>query len=405
MQLNLSSLDKIKVILFSNIRIGRKINIPFPVFVWFLLPTIAVVAELLHHKINNYSIYKYVFWHTVEKTNLYLQYPGQFEDANHYGPFFSIIIAPFAILPDAVGVILWVWANTWFLYYAIRQLPISLKAKYIILLVAAIELMTASHNVQFNPMMAAWIILSYTFVKKGNDFWATFFIAAGFLVKIYGITGLLFFLFSKNKSKFTGSFLFWMVALICLPMVISSPSFIFQSYIDWKDSLVLKNTLNAVLGNMQDISVPGMIRRFFVYQDLSMAAVLLPAGLLFCLPLLRFSLYQNKVYQLYYLALTLITVVIFSSSAESPTYIIALCGVGIWFVLNAHHNKTSDKLLLGFVLLLTSLSPTDLFPRYIRNNFIIPYSLKALPCFVIWIVLIMKLTFQKSESLDYKEVL
>ena len=346
-----------------------------------------------------------MFWHTVEKTNLYLQYPAQFEDANHYGPFFSVIIAPFAILPDAVGVVLWVWANTWFLYYAIRQLPISLKAKYIILLVAAIELMTASHNVQFNPMMAAWIILSYTFVKKGNDFWATFFIAAGFLVKIYGITGLLFFLFSKNKSKFTGSFLFWMVALICLPMVISSPSFIFQSYIDWKDSLVLKNTLNAVLGNMQDISVPGMIRRFFVYQDLSMAAVLLPAALLFCLPLLRLSLYQNKVYQLYYLALTLITVVIFSSSAESPTYIIALCGVGIWFVLNVHHNKTSDKLLLGFVLLLTSLSPTDLFPRYVRNNFIIPYSLKALPCFVIWIVLIMKLTFQKSESLDYKEVL
>lgn len=398
-------MDKIKAILFSNIKFGKKINIPFPVFVWFLLPTIAVVAELLHHKINNYSIYKYVFWHTVEKTNLYLQYPAQFEDANHYGPFFSIIIAPFAILPDAVGVILWVLANTWFLYYAIKQLPISLKAKYIILLIAAIELMTASHNVQFNPMMAAWIILSYTFVKKGNDFWATFFIAAGFLVKIYGITGLLFFLFSKNKLKFTGSFLFWMVALICLPMLISSPSFIFQSYIDWKDSLVLKNTLNAVLGNMQDISVPGMIRRFFVYQDLSMAAVLLPAALLFCLPLLRLSLYQNKVYQLYYLALTLITVVIFSSSAESPTYIIALCGVGIWFVLNVHHNKTSDKLLLGFVLLLTSLSPTDLFPRYVRNNFIIPYSLKALPCFVIWIVLIMKLTFQKSESLDYKEVL
>ena len=398
-------LKKINQLLFSTIRIGKKVNIPFAVLVWFLLPLIAVFAELLHGKINNYLIYKYVFSHSLEQKSLYLFYPAQFEDCNHYGPFFSLIIAPFALLPDAVGVVLWVIANTWFLYFAIKQLPFTQKAIHIIFLVCAIELMTASHNVQFNPMLAAWIILSYTLVKKGNDFWATLFIVAGFMVKIYGIVGLLFFLFSDNKLKFIASFLFWSVVLFCLPMFISSPGFIVQSYIDWKDSLVLKDSQNSILGNMQDISVQGMIRRIFVYRQLPNIAVLLPAALLLGMPLLRLQLYKNVMFQMYYLALLLITVVIFSSSAESPTYIIAVCGTALWFVMNMHHNRKSDRLLLAFVILLTSLSPTDLFPRYIRQHFVVTYALKALPCFVVWLVVITKVAFAKNESLKSPEIL
>ena len=41
--------------------------------------------------------------------------------------------------------------------------------------------------------------------------------------------------------------------------------------------------------------------------------------------------------------------------------------------------------LLIFAFILTSLSPTDLFPRFIRNEVIVPYALKVLPCIVIWL--------------------
>jgi hypothetical protein len=34
---------------------------------------------------------------------------------------------------------------------------------------------------------------------------------------------------------------------------------------------------------------------------------------------------------------------------------------------------------------LTSFSPSDLFPKFIRDEFIKPYSLKALPCVLIWL--------------------
>jgi hypothetical protein len=40
--------------------------------------------------------------------------------------------------------------------------------------------------------------------------------------------------------------------------------------------------------------------------------------------------------------------------------------------------------LAGFVLVITSLGVTDLFPRFIIKTYILGYCLKALPCFVVF---------------------
>ena len=367
---------------------GRRI--PLATVIWFALALIAVLAELLHHKINNFLIFRQVFWHVIDQKNLYLPYPAEYEDHNFYGPVFSFIIAPFAVLPVWLGVICWVLANGFLLFYAITQLPLTEKAKRCIFLIAAIEFMTSSHNVQFNPIVAAFIILSYTFVHKQKDFWATFFIALGFLAKLYGIAGILFFVFSKHKLKFAGSFLFWLMVLFCLPMLISSPGFIIQTYKDWVHTLTLKNLHNITLEyvSMQDLTVMGIIRRTFRYAELSGLAVIIPAALLLALPLLRFKLYNNLVFQLYYVCLSLITVVIYSSSAESATYVIAMVGVALWFVLNMHKKNTWNTFVLIFALFITSLSSTDLVPQIIRHDIVRTYALKALPCFVVWLILI-----------------
>lgn len=387
--------------LFNNIRLGANRKIPFAYIIWFAFAIIAVLAELLHHSINNYLIYKNVFWHLIQQKNLYLYYPDQYQDHNLYGPIFSYIIAPFAILPDWLGVIFWVLFNAIFLFYAIKQLPLTKKAIITIFLIAAIDFMTSSHNVQFNPMVAAFIILSYTFIQKEKDFWAAFFIALGFLAKLYGIAGILFFVFSRHKIKFLSSFLFWMVVLFVLPMLISSPAFTIQTYKDWLTTLSEKNLHNEIMSevNMQDLSVMGIIRKTFNYPSLSNVIVIVPTALLLGLPLLRFKLYQNTVFQLYYLALALITVVIFSSGAESATYVIATAGVAIWFVLTMHKATAFDKIVLVFVLLVTSLSSTDLVPQIIKHNIIRTYALKAMPCFIVWLILLYHVAFKKKEAL------
>ena len=370
----------------------------FAVFSWFLLGFIAVFAELFHHSINNYLIFKGVFWHTLHQQHLYIAYPGEYSDVNHYGPFFSFVIAPFALLPDWLGVLCWCAANIFILYYAIQKLLPQQSLQQTVLMVAAVEAMTAIHNVQFNPMLTAWIIFSFVLVEKGEDFWATLFIAAGFFVKLYGIVGVVFFCFSKNKLLFIGSLVFWFVVAACLPMLYSSPGFVLRSYGQWLNVLVEKNAENVNIHRHWgiDISVMGMIRRIFSYDALKNYQVIIPALIALGLPLLRFSCYGSKVFRIYYLCLLLISVVIFSSSAESPTYIIAVTGVAVWFSLHNGEQSFINKLVIALVLVMTSLVVTDFFPAYIRNRWIMPYSLKAFPCFLAWLVIVYRLLFEKK---------
>jgi hypothetical protein len=384
--------------LLGSVRITKTKSVPVIAIGWFALAVFSFAVQLIKKSYNNYHIFKGSFWHAVQQTNLYAAYPNEYFDVSHYGPFFSVVIAPFAVLPDVIGCTLWCLLNAALLYYAILQLPFNQKGKLLVLLICLVEMATSMHNVQANPLVASWLVLSYVLVEKRKDFWAAAFIAAGFMVKIYGIVGLLFFVFSKKKFTFSWSFLFWMGLFFVLPMAFSSPSFIIQSYKDWAQVLAEKNGQN-IDSVMQNISVIGMIQRIFVIrQDINLY-VLAPAAILMLLPLLRFSQYKSLLFRLTYLCILLITIVVFSTGAESSTFIIAMVGVAAAFV--AYPQSKWTVAILIFALLLTSFSTTDLFPRYVREHFLRPYSLKALPCFIVWLLLVAQLywkDFNKQES-------
>ncbi len=363
----------------------------FPVIIWYILAAIGAILKIRlgESKYNNFILFRQVFWHTIQQTNLYSEYPLEYFDTNHYGPFFSVIIAPFVLMPAPVGVFFWCMANAAILLYAIKQLPVNRKNQNIILLIGLVEMMTSIENVQFNCIMASWIILSYVLVQNEKDFWAAFFIIAGTLVKLYGIAGICFFLFSNHKREFIFGLIFWLLALFLLPMVISSFSFVINSYQDWYHSLVQKNAKNVINDDGKiNLSVMGLVHRIFKIH-LSNSIVLISAALLYLLPFTRFSQYKNISFRLHYLALLLIGVVIFSTSAESATYIIAMTGVGIWFIVQK--KNAINIALLIFAIVITSLSPTDFFPKLIRENYVFTYGLKALPCFFIWLSLLYHL--------------
>ena len=109
---------------------------------------------------NNYLLYKYVFVHTLEQKNLFLQYPDIFFDSNHYGVFFSALIAPFAILQDGVGMIAWNIANTIIFLFALYKLPFSDKKKSFFAWLCLQEFITASLYYQFNVALTGLLVLS-----------------------------------------------------------------------------------------------------------------------------------------------------------------------------------------------------------------------------------------------------
>lgn len=349
--------------------------------------------------INNYLIFKGVFFNTIDEKNLYLRYPELYSDMNHYGIFFSLLIAPFAVMPDWMGIALWNVANTAIFLYAIHKLPFSDAKKALFALLCLQEFITAAVSLQFNVALVGLLMLSATFIYERKEVQSATAIVVGIFVKLYGIVGLSQFFFIKNKVKFILSGIVIAVLCLCIPMIYSSPQFVIQSYSDWATSLISKNNDNQILGNMQDISLMGFVRRILGDASISNLTFLAFGVPLFALPYIRIKQYKNYAFQLMILASTLLFLVLFSSGSESPTYIIAVAGVMIWFTLQ----KEKTPLIIGllvFVIILTCFSPSDLFPKFIKQNYIIKYSLKAVPCIVVWLRVIYELMTKDFEK-DY----
>lgn len=367
-------------------------NKTWAIVLWFGLALIAVLLDLFHEKTNNYIIFKHVYIHTLQQVNLYLEYPQQYVDVNLYGPVFSMVMAPFTFLPDWLGIICWGMFNTGILYFAIRKLPIQGKWQNAIIILSAHEMMNAASWLQSNPLIAACIIFGFVFIHEGKNVWALFFIMLGTFIKIYGIVGFAFFFFTKDKINFIKWSIIWTVAFFVLPMILAPPSFIIQSYKDWYEALqfkALKNVNPNDANDYQDICVMGMIRRIFNLPNFKNIIITIPAVIIFGLQYLRYKYFLDIRYRLYLLCLVLIMVVIFTSSAESPTYIIAFPAMCIWYVMQQKTKMVNAVFI--FTLLLTSFSYSDIFTPWLRENIIRPYALKALPGFVLWIIIVWQI--------------
>ena len=372
--------------------------------IYLLVAVLSAIAKLNGGplKYNNYLIFTNVFYNTLHENNIYLHYPDIHFDSNHYGVFFSILIAPFAMLPDWLGMPLWNVANTLVFLFAIHKLPFSNQKKAFFAWLCLQEFITAAVSLQFNIALAGLLMLSAIYIYERKETQSAFFIMIGFFVKLYGVAGLSAFFFVKNKITSIGALIAFGILFIVLPMLLSSSHFGIQSYADWFQSLSEKNVSNQVLGNRQDFSLMGIVRRVLGDASISNLTFLIPGMAVFALPYLRIKQYQNLPFQLLILSSTLLFIVLFSSGSESPTYIIAVAGVMIWFLIQKEKTPFVIGLLI-FVIILTCFSFSDLFPKFIKENYIIKYSLKALPCCFVWFRVIYELLtkdFQKDYKLD-----
>lgn len=367
---------------------------------YLIVSVVTAISKYCGSDYNNYKIFKNVFYNARAATNLYAFYPEQYWDCNHYGILFSLIIAPFALLPDWLGMILWNLANVSLLIYAINCLPFSQTKKAIFAWLCLQELITALLSFQFNVALTALLILSACFIIRQKEVKSAAAILIGTFVKIYGIVGLSSFFFIRNKKKFIAAFLVLALVFFCLPMLFFGAGFTVQSYADWYIRLLEKNQANLAATSGQDISLMGVFRRIFHRPDIS-NLVFLAIGLpIFALPYLRIKQYSNIYFQLLIVASTLLFVVLFSSGSESPTYIIAVAGVMIWFSIQKRKTYWV-YFLLFFVMLLTCFSPSDIFPAYFRRQYINTYSLKALPCIIVWLQIIVELLTVKDFDKKY----
>jgi len=149
---------------------------------------------------------------------------------------------------------------------------------------------------------------------------------------------------------------------------------------------------------MQDISVFGMVRRVAGHPEWSNLPLLLVGLLAFGSTYLRFDKFRQEGFQLLMLASVLLFTVLFSTGSEQNTYLIAMVGVAVWFVIQPHPIKKWQWGMLAFVFIFTSMAPSDLFPRFLYKNYMQPYSLMAFPCLLVWIVIVYEMLFKQSKD-------
>lgn len=351
---------------------------------WTLLAVVAGLTKIAPHRHNNFLIFRGVFWHTIQKLSLYDFYPTEYNDHNHYGPIFSLVIAPFAVVPDAIGLLGWLVVLALGMYYAVRRLPLEEGRQIFLYWFCAHELLTALQMQQFNIAIAAIIIGSFAAIEKGREVTAAFLIVLGTFVKLYGIVGLAFFFFVKRKPRFILALIGWSVVCFVAPMLISSPEYVVGQYVEWYERLAAKNGENT-FSLMQNISLLGMIRKASGSASYSDLLVILPGLALFGLPYLRFGQYRHLAFRYAILSSVLLFVVLFSTGSESSTYIIPFAGIALWYTTSPWKRSGWDVALLVFAFVLSSLSPSDLFPRSLREAYVLPYALKALPPTLIWL--------------------
>ena len=351
---------------------------------WTLLAVVAGLTKIAPHRHNNFLIFRGVFWHTIQKLSLYDFYPTEYNDHNHYGPIFSLVIAPFAVVPDAIGLLGWLVVLALGMYYAVRRLPLEEGRQIFLYWFCAHELLTALQMQQFNIAIAAIIIGSFAAIEKGREVTAAFLIVLGTFVKLYGVVGLAFFFFVKRKPRFILALIGWSIVCFVAPMLISSPEYVVGQYVEWYERLAAKNGENT-FSLMQNISLLGMIRKISGSASYSDLLVILPGLALFGLPYLRFGQYRHLAFRYAILSSVLLFVVLFSTGSESSTYIIPFAGLALWYATSPWKRSGWDVALLVFAFVLSSLSPSDLFPRSLREAYVLPYALKALPPTLVWL--------------------
>jgi hypothetical protein len=351
---------------------------------------------LEYNRYNNYTIFEKSFEHLKNNKDLYILYPEEHWDLFKYTPSFSVFFGFFSILPDWLGLTLWNLLNVLVLAYSIYYVPkLGNYQKGIILLIILIELVTSIQSEQSNALIAGLIIFAFGFLERDKAVWAVLMIVFSMFIKLFGIVAFAIFLFYPKKLKSIVYAILWIGILFFIPLF----------FVDWEQFIELYASYFNLLLNDHDasygFSVMGWIHSWFSI-DVNKNMVVAAGVILFLIPLFRIKMYKEFMFKYLLVCSVLLWIVIFNHKAESPTFIIAMSGVALWFV-KSEKNVFNIVLFVG-AFILTSLSPTDIFPRYLREEFVNPYNLKAFPCILIWFKIIYDMISLKKDERAIQQV-
>jgi hypothetical protein len=341
---------------------------------------VGVQHGVLIHE-NTFAIFRASFPHLLHGRDLYAAYPDEYRDLYKYSPTFALLFAPFAVLPFALGLILWNALNAGLLALAIgRLLPPGRAA--IALGIAYLETVGALQYSQSNALIAALMILALIALEEERPTRAGGLLAVGASVKIFPLTALLAAVPRRRLVRTGLACVAVMAVLAVLPLLVTDWRTLLDQYRSWRAITALETLVHAVGLN------GGLMQAVRVWGGVSWPnwPIQLAGTALFVLPVvLGRACWDDAEFRLGMLCSILLYVVLFNHRAEAPSYVIAMAGVGIWY---ASRPRTPVRTaLVVFAVLVVSLASTGLVPHAIRRGVVERYAFKTAPILVIWLAM------------------
>jgi len=384
----------------------------WPLWVVYILSALVASVLKLIQPLNaegytayeNYRIFKNAPDNLLNFANPYAYYFNQTWDQYKYSPAFALGMAPFAQLPDAIGLPLWNLLNALVLLAAILRLPVMTAAQQRFMAwFVLLELLTSLQNSQSNGLTAGLFLWAFIAFERTQMMKASGWVVANGFIKLFGGAAVMMACIYPEKRRFLFWTVVWTTALTLVPLLFLSPVHTMKVYGWWWE--LLRGDHAASIG----LSVQGWLESWFGWRP-SKIGVTLVGLVVLAASILRISLKNVRSLkfevrsldesdpQLRTLAWAslLLWVVIFNHKAESPTFVIALCGVVLWYCVS--EKKRWETTLLWSTFILVSLSPTDVFPRMLREQVVQPYVLKAVPCILLWGIISWKLLKRGSRG-------
>jgi hypothetical protein len=348
---------------------------------------VAVSLQASANHNNNFEIFRTSFLNLVGGTDLYAASPRH-QDFFKYSPTFALLFAPFALGPFWVGVLLWNAANAIALYWGLGRV-LDGETLFAARALVFMDTVGAMQNVQSNALVAGLMIIGCAELDRRREMRAALAIAIGTAVKIFPIVAAVYAIFRPYRvPRFAAWGIVIAAALVASPLIVLSPAELAAQYRSWG---AIQQTDALTRGH----SLMFQLQQWFTL-DLPNWPVQLIGVLALLAPLIRLQYWGVERFRMLFLASLLMFCVLFNHKAESPTFVVALAGVALWF---AHAPRTRlTTIVLWVVIIGTVLSSSDAMPRAIQESVFEPYRLKILPVFLVWMLTQVELWRQSAPA-------
>ena len=358
---------------------GRRWIDWFVAILWLGAIIGATVQQGGIHNHNNFLIFRAASRHLIAGSDLYTLYPAEHADLYKYSPTFALLFVPFAFLPLLPAIFLWNALNAGALFIALGMV-LPRRAANVARAIVFLDMLGSLQNAQSNALVAALIIFTFAAYERHHTALGSLAAVGGAFIKLFPLAGVSFAIFHPRKVRVALAVIGSSVLLLALPLLVTPLHTLLAQYASWRAQSASEAAIKrgySVMQMFENVLHGGWPN--WPIQLLGIAILLAPV-------FFQRTRWHEWERRRLYLCSVLVFCVIFNHLAESPTFVVAVSGVAIWFAALTKPSRWEWTLFVSIVVL-TILSSSDIMPDALQRDFFDRYRFKTVPLIVLWIEL------------------